>query len=369
MRFRRSRHLFCYWRDDELIVGDYRRRTAVAVDPVVVELLSACDDWCGVADVVAELAGYETETVEAAMLSLCHNGLLDSGEPAAEVEEAMTCWRGWEPEAALFHFGTKNANYGPSTAELRAELAGGAPVELFKSYPDAERMVLPRTPVSLREPFGDVLYGRRTHRSFAARPVPLQIFSTLLAAVFGPVAFVDGDEFGALALRTSANGGARQESECYVAVFEVAGVEAGLYHYNALEHSLELVREEVSREAVGELCAGQPAIREAAIVVFLTAVVGRVSAKYRDPRAYRVMLLNAGHVGQTFALAATALGLGAFTTAAFADEEVEALLGIDGVGETVLYVLAAGVPKDLRDGFPEGRAPAGLSAFRRRAQP
>lgn len=140
----------------------------------------------------------------------------------------------------------------------------------------------------------------------------------------------------------------------------VEGVDAGVYHYNVREHSLELIAEGFSRAEASRLCADQPGVGEAAFVVFATAVLRRMRVKYRHPRAYRVSLLNAGHLGQTFALTATALGLGPFQTAAFDDTAVERRLGIDGIDHVALYVLAAGIPADRVDDQS-----AGLAAFRR----
>ncbi|MFI6056039.1 hypothetical protein ACIBCO_38960 [Streptomyces violascens] len=44
--------------------------------------------------------------------------------------------------------------------------------------------------------------------------------------------------------------------------------------------------------------------------------MGTHARQVRHPRAYRVSHLNAGHLGQTFALTATTLGLGPFQSAA-----------------------------------------------------
>jgi nitroreductase len=63
-----------------------------------------------------------------------------------------------------------------------------------------------------------------------------------------------------------------------------------------------------------------------------------------NARAYRAILLEAGHLGQTFHLVATALGLGPFTSIAFHDSRLESLLGVDGIDEAALYLAAAGVP-------------------------
>ncbi len=76
----------------------------------------------------------------------------------------------------------------------------------------------------------------------------------------------------------------------------------------------------------------------------MTAVFARTQWKYPAPRAYRIVLIDAGHVCQTFCLVATWLGLAPFCTMAFADSRIEAALRIDGVAESVLYAAGVGMP-------------------------
>lgn len=66
--------------------------------------------------------------------------------------------------------------------------------------------------------------------------------------------------------------------------------------------------------------------------------------KYRSPRAYRIVTLDAGHLCQTFCLTATFLGLAPFCTAALKDTLIEKDLGLDGITESVLYVAGVGLP-------------------------
>lgn len=94
------------------------------------------------------------------------------------------------------------------------------------------------------------------------------------------------------------------------------------------------------------LCAYQAWVRDAAAVFFMTAVVGRNMWKYDHARAYRVLQLETGHLGQTFRLVCTRLGLAPFTTAASLDDEIEQELGLDGVSETPTYVAAVGIPAE-----------------------
>jgi SagB-type dehydrogenase family enzyme len=53
-------------------------------------------------------------------------------------------------------------------------------------------------------------------------------------------------------------------------------------------------------------------------------------------------MMDAGHVCQNLLLAAEALGLGACPVAAFYDDALNGLLGLDGNEETVIYLAAVG---------------------------
>jgi len=117
----------------------------------------------------------------------------------------------------------------------------------------------------------------------------------------------------------------------------------GLYHYAADSHCLELLKPGASSQQVIRLLAGQSWYGSVAALVLMTAVFPRDQWKYQYPRAYRAVLLDAGHVCQTFCLVATWLGLAPFCSMALADSEAEKIVGVDGVTESVIY--AAGVGK------------------------
>ena len=120
----------------------------------------------------------------------------------------------------------------------------------------------------------------------------------------------------------------------------VKGLATGIYHYCADSHELEIVRAGLGKDAVRRYLR-QPWFAGCPALFVMTSVFERVRWKYPSPRAYRVLLMEAGHFCQTFCLVATWLGLAPFSTAAFADAVIERQLGIDGVREGVLY--AAGV--------------------------
>ena len=70
-------------------------------------------------------------------------------------------------------------------------------------------------------------------------------------------------------------------------------------------------------------------------------ILQRMRPKYQD-RSYRYGLLEAGHVGENAYLAATSMGLGACGVGAFMDDAINDMLGVDGVEEAAVYMLAAG---------------------------
>jgi SagB-type dehydrogenase family enzyme len=76
----------------------------------------------------------------------------------------------------------------------------------------------------------------------------------------------------------------------------------------------------------------------------MTAIVARSMWKYKQAQAYRVMQLDAGHLGRTFHLVCTALGLAPFTTAATDDLAIERELELDRVSENAIYTAATGLP-------------------------
>ena len=124
----------------------------------------------------------------------------------------------------------------------------------------------------------------------------------------------------------------------------VKGLRVGLYHYQPATHHLERISTNASREKAWLYCARQHFVRNAAALFLMTAVFPRTMWKYHHARAYRVVLLDAGHLCQTFCLVATWLGLAPFCTAALKDTLIEKDLGIDGIRESVLYIAGVGFP-------------------------
>ncbi len=82
-------------------------------------------------------------------------------------------------------------------------------------------------------------------------------------------------------------------------------------------------------------------VLQASMVLVITAIFQRNQWKYQE-RAYRYVLLDAGHLGENLYLAATSLGLGPCGIGAFLDDEVNRLVGVGGREETAVYLVSIG---------------------------
>lgn len=155
---------------------------------------------------------------------------------------------------------------------------------------------------------------------------------------------VDTDLLGRMALKTSPSAGALHPVEAYVLAWNVRDLAPGVYHYDVRGDELRRLRRGSFRKAAVEAASGQDWIGGAAFLCVMTAVFPRVLWKYQLEDSYRTLFLDAGHLGQTFCLVATSLGLGPFTTAAIQDTKIEKLLRIDGIDEFPVYLCGAGIP-------------------------
>jgi len=213
----------------------------------------------------------------------------------------------------------------------------------FKRNAGSHAIRLP-SPETQTDSFFKTLHARRTHREFAKAAVSLESVSNLLQTTWGVQGYVQTNVFGKLPYKTSPSGGARHPIEGYLMALRVKGLDRGLYHYQAKDNLLTKISDKASARAASAYCADQPYFGEAAALFIMTAVFARTMWKYGRARAYRVVLLETGHLAQTFCLTATRLGLAPFTTAALKDSLIEKDLGIDGISESVMYVAGVGAP-------------------------
>lgn len=210
------------------------------------------------------------------------------------------------------------------------------PAPTFKTYPAAKTVALPTDWPQPDANLLQVLQHRRSNRKYSGTPLTLREISLLLWAMQG----ITG-RAGNWLLRTAPSAGALYPVETYVAVEKASDLGAGLYHFNVADFLLEgLLQIRVAAD-IAAACLMQHFMAEASAIFVWSAVLRRNMAKYGH-RGLRYICMDAGHICQNLLLAAEAIGRNACPVAAFFDDELNRILGLDGEEETVLYLAAVG---------------------------
>nr|WP_320161951.1 SagB/ThcOx family dehydrogenase [uncultured Methanoregula sp.] len=200
------------------------------------------------------------------------------------------------------------------------------------SLPRPDAMELP--PVDLRE----AIEHRTSIRSYAREPLSLDELGFLLWCTQG-VKTIHGN---LATLRTVPSAGARHAFETYILVNDVEGLSGGMYRYLALSHRLQQVDTDPTLSIrVTAACFDQQFINRSGVVFLWTAVPYRMTWRYGE-RGYRDLHLDAGHVCQNLYLAAEATGCGVCAIAAFDDDEMNRILGINGTDQFLIYLATVG---------------------------
>jgi SagB-type dehydrogenase family enzyme len=217
--------------------------------------------------------------------------------------------------------------------QRRPQIAAGAG---GKSYSQAKKISLVHDLDLLARDYGELLRERRSHRRYSEDLLTDRELAVLLWAAQGVTA-----RAGSALLRTAPSAGALYPLETYVALEKVDDLERGLYHFDVGRFQLEWLSAAPLGQEIAHAALEQNFLAEAAAIFLWSAVFRRNMSKYGH-RGLRYILLDAGHLCQNLLLAAEAMGLGACPVAAFYDDELNDLLGLDGEEESILYLAAVG---------------------------
>ncbi len=290
-------------------------------------------------------------------LHMLHNraglSILDECTIASLVTVALA--RGNEREsfendsiAALDRRYHEHSKYAPQLIEEQRPHEGASPdvpVDPASRWAQVEPVVLPRLPEERIGELATVLRARRS-RYEGYETISAEELGTLLALAIGRSTRADR--------RTYPSGGGRYPVLGYVLVMKVPGIPAGLYVYDAPKGSLRWISPAPARETLvrcsphlsgpepGSPPSG-PKAQDAPVWLFPVADFTHQRKKY-GLRAYRLVLLECGHLTQNLCLVATALGLSCITLGAFFDDLLNQMLSLDGVNRSALYMIPFGRP-------------------------
>lgn len=191
-----------------------------------------------------------------------------------------------------------------------------------------------------------IVNRRQSRRIYAQKGISLGELSYLLWCTQG-VKSIRGKSYATL--RTVPCGGARHEFECYLAIRNVQGLKAGLYHYLPMGHKIEMLGTNDDLEGfISDSLCGQSWASKADVVFYYSAVFYRAEWRY-GIYAHPVILIDSGHITENLYLAAESLRLGGCAVAAIDGRCADEAFGLDGVEETIFLAMPVGTvdEKDL----------------------
>lgn len=284
-------------------------------------------------------------------------------------EHILRSWGKYEWTAtADYHLSTFDApfiDYSlPAGRKLDADLmdryeAASPDLDRTKRYTDVSHSVRTPTAPEALEAF-DVPFASAWHR-FCSPPRPspdapkrltTSDLAQIMAVTFGRLRDRPVQRNGQrrdLVRKTSPSGGSRHPTEGYVAAVAVEGLAPGIYHFCVETNSLDKINELPSLAELEALFEGPYRSRqeqgvEPAVVVIMTSVFERVMWRYREPRTFRTLFMDVGHLATTLNLVSAASGYTCYFQHGLIDEDIEQLLGIDRLTEGVIYGAAIGLP-------------------------
>ena len=270
--------------------------------------------------------------------------------------EAVDDWLLGDGEGAhweVFHENSKMSRHErhptfalhPSDAAIVRIMQRLRRVKPFRDYPKVALPVeLPAASLSV----DDVIASRATARTFRRSEIGFAQLAKVLLASYG-VTRDNADTVFPRPFRSVPSGGALYPLELYVHARRVSGLQAGLYHFDPEERSLDLLRAGDDSEALSRFMVNDRLAADAAAAVFVTAIFYRSTFKYGD-RGYRFTLLEAGHLAQNACLTAEAMKLATATIGGYTDRDVDRWLAVDGLSESTVYVLLVGVAGVTEEG-------------------
>jgi SagB-type dehydrogenase family enzyme len=164
---------------------------------------------------------------------------------------------------------------------------------------------------------------------------------------------------GEIYFRAAACTGALYEVELYLVCGDLAGLQAGVYHFAPAEFGLRQLRPGDHRSVLLEATGGEPAIAHAPLTIVCTCTYWRNAWKYQA-RTYRHFGWDNGTLLANLLAVGTALGLPAKVVCGFVDETVNSLLDLDSQREVAFSLVPLGHVSALPPLSPAEVGPLGL---------
>lgn len=343
MKFRRAATLTATFQDGQVALHNFMTQDNFACSMECLEFIARLDNWHTAEEMFAHFPAADHHGLAKQIPELVRfNALIVSGSEQSVLDEKYRRDWQWGVAAGFFHFSIRGTRFvtGKPAREFMRKRRAWRPSPALVQRNGSATVQLPSTDIRL-EPFA-LMHRRRSRREFDGKPVSLQVLADCLFAGNGIVDFREDEVYGRLPIAMTPSGGARNPFELYVYAQKITGARPGFYHYDALKRNLERVR--AGKVNVPKMLGTQRWPAKSAAIIFMVAHFPRSMWKYHMPIAYRVVMMEAGFIGQNIALTATHHGLSAVPSGALDEDLIESYLGIPAVESAVVLSINLGRP-------------------------
>ena len=174
---------------------------------------------------------------------------------------------------------------------------------------------------------------RKTVRKYSSQPLSLDDIGQIMWSAQGITHRI---------FRTAPSAGALYPLEMYVAGL-ISENQKGIFYYNVKKHALEECFNQDCRNQLSEAAYNQPWVKNAPVVVVITAMYDRVMKKY-GKNGVQYTHFEVGHAAQNIHLQLESLKLGTVCVAGFDEKKVKEILQL--TEESPQYLMPIGYPAD-----------------------
>lgn len=345
MRYRLSRASVIFIDGGQIVWDGYLAHKQFALTQDALHILLNARTWATWGELVSAGDSEEQQMQGALVRHLVDEGVLvEEGSATALQETALLAWDEWGSGPKHYHFSSRilksTALTSPSedVERLKAKATMMRRAPLGNGDPDDIALATRGGGGEMR--LREALSRRRTQRNFEPSSIEMGALSDLLDMSARYTCVLETADGGLVAQRTSPSAGSQQSTDVYVMCADVAGLPSGAYAYHPDRHALSLVS--ADPPPLAKMLPEQTYYQRASAFVVFVGNVPRMQWKYDGSRSYRSLLLDAGHLSQTFYLSCTALGLAVGFSGAVCDEAIEEYLGLDPYEHLVFGVTAIG---------------------------
>lgn len=247
--------------------------------------------------------------------------------------------KNYEIEAAWqYHDGTKHPN-GTLLNRAHTYHPANRPIP-YKTYKDVIQIKLPldKQPSGISALDAISISTKMEH----ANIIPdINALSKMLFFSGGITKTLRFPSLGKIDFRAASCTGALYHIEIYIICSDISGLEAGVYHFNPQNLSLEALRKGDYRKILANATANEPFTSTAPIMLVFTDVFSRNAVKYQA-REYRHTFWDCGTILSNTLAMSNAQKAPCKLILGFVDSEINSLLGLDTRKEAAVAILPLG---------------------------